>query len=126
MLQNLKVTPEAPLTTLGRYRWVVCGLLFFATTVNYMDRQILSLLKPILDSQLKWTNAQFGDVNAAFQLAYAVGVLGFGALIDRVGSKIGYAISIAAWSLAAMSHALVGSVNGFIAARVALGLGEGG
>jgi MFS transporter, ACS family, hexuronate transporter len=91
-----------------------------------MDRQILSLLKPILDSQLKWTNAEFGWVNAAFQLAYGVGLFGFGTLIDKIGTKIGYAASIAAWSLAAMSHALVGSVSGFIAARVALGLGEGG
>jgi ACS family hexuronate transporter-like MFS transporter len=110
----------------GRYRWLVCALLFFATTVNYMDRQILSLLKPLLDTELKWTNAQFGMVNAAFQAAYAIGLLSFGALIDRVGTKIGYAVSIAAWSLAAMSHALVGSVNGFFAARFALGLGEGG
>ena len=110
----------------GRYRWLVCALLFFATTVNYMDRQILSLLKPILDNELRWTNTQFGTVNAAFQAAYAVGLLSFGALIDRVGTKIGYAVSIAAWSLAAMAHALVGSVNGFFAARIALGLGEGG
>jgi len=113
-------------STVGRYRWLVCALLFFATTVNYMDRQILSLLKPILDSQLKWTNAEFGMVNAAFQLAYGIGLFVFGALIDKVGTKIGYAVSIAAWSLAAMSHALVGSVSGFVAARVALGLGEGG
>jgi ACS family hexuronate transporter-like MFS transporter len=110
----------------GRYRWLVCALLFFATTVNYMDRQILSLLKPILDNELRWTNAQFGMINAAFQAAYAVGLLGFGALVDRIGTKLGYAISIAAWSLAAMSHALVGSVNGFFGARFALGLGEGG
>jgi MFS transporter, ACS family, hexuronate transporter len=110
----------------GRYRWLICALLFFATTVNYMDRQILSLLKPILDNELKWTNAQFGMVNAAFQAAYAVGLVSFGALIDRVGTKIGYAVSIAAWSVAAMGHALVGSVNGFFAARVALGIGEGG
>jgi ACS family hexuronate transporter-like MFS transporter len=110
----------------GRYRWLVCALLFFATTVNYMDRQILSLLKPILDSELRWTNEQFGMINAAFQAAYAIGLLGFGALIDRIGTKVGYAISITAWSLAAMSHALVGSVNGFFGARFALGLGEGG
>ena len=113
-------------SVVGRYRWLVCALLFFATTVNYMDRQILSLLKPILDNQLRWTNAQFGMVNAAFQAAYAVGLISFGALIDRVGTKIGYAVSISAWSLAAMAHALVGSVNGFFAARIALGLGEGG
>ncbi len=110
----------------GRHRWLVCALLFFATTVNYMDRQILSLLKPILDGELGWTNAQFGEINAAFQAAYAIGLLAFGALIDRAGTKIGYAVSIAAWSLAAMSHALVGSVGGFFGARFALGLGEGG
>jgi ACS family hexuronate transporter-like MFS transporter len=113
-------------STIGRYRWLVCGLLFLATTINYIDRQILSLLKPILDDELKWTNEQFGIVNAAFQAAYAVGLLLFGAFIDRVGTRIGYAISIAAWSVAAVGHALVGSVRGFMGARVALGLGEGG
>ena len=89
MLQNLKVTSETPVTTSGHYRWVVCGLLFFATTVNYMDRQILSLIKPILDNQLHWSNEQFGAVNSAFQGAYATGGLIFGWLIDRLGSKIG-------------------------------------
>src|SRR5215813_3095863 len=84
------------------YRWWVCALLFLATTINYIDRQILSLLKPILDDELKWTNAQFGAINAWFQLAYAGGLLSFGALIDRVGTRIGYAISIAAWSVSAM------------------------
>jgi sugar phosphate permease len=106
MLQDLKANPEANATTTGRYRWIVCGLLFFATTVNYMDRQILSLLKPILDNQLHWSNEQFGAVNSAFQGAYAVGGLIFGYLVDRLGSKIGYAISITGWSLAAMGHAL--------------------
>ena len=108
------------------HRWAVCGLLFFATTINYIDRQILSLLKPILDDQLYWTNAEFGMVNSAFQGAYGVSLLVFGWLIDKYGTKIGYSISIAAWSLAAMGHALVGSVGGFLWARVALGLGEGG
>ena len=107
-------------------RWAVCALLFFATTINYIDRQILSLLKPILDEQLHWTNAEFGMVNSAFQGAYGLSLLGFGWFIDRFGTKIGYTVSIAAWSVAAMGHALVGSVSGFIWARVALGLGEGG
>jgi len=110
----------------GRYRWLVCTLLFLATTVNYIDRQILALLKPILDDYLHWTNAQFGLVNSAFQAAYAVGLLLFGAFVDRFGARIGYGVSIAAWSLAALGHALVGSVFGFGVARVALGLGEGG
>jgi ACS family hexuronate transporter-like MFS transporter len=112
--------------TVGRYRWLICLLLFLATTVNYIDRQILSLLKPILDEQLRWTNEQYGEVNAAFSGAYAVGLLLFGAFIDRVGTKIGYAVSIAAWSLSAIGHAMVGSVAGFFRARVALGLSEGG
>jgi len=113
-------------TAIGRYRWIVCGMLFFATTINYMDRQILSLLKPILDSQMGWTNEQFGAVNSAFQGAYAIGSLVFGWLIDRIGSKIGYSISIAGWSLAALGHALVSSVTGFFIARICLGLSEAG
>lgn len=115
-------TPNA----IGRYRWVICLLLFFATTINYIDRQILALLKPILDDELHWTNAEYGRVNAAFQGAYALGLLLFGWFIDRVGTKIGYAVSIAAWSLAAIGHAFVGSVGGFFRARIALGVSEGG
>ncbi len=119
-------TPAAARRGIGGYRWLICALLFLATTINYVDRQILALLKPILDEELGWTNEQFGAVNAAFQGAYAVGLLAFGAFIDRVGTKLGYAVSIAAWSVAAMGHALVGSVSGFFNARVALGLAEGG
>jgi ACS family hexuronate transporter-like MFS transporter len=117
---------DVPDGKIGNYRWVICALLFFATTINYIDRQILALIKPILDDQLKWTNEQYGDVQAAFQGAYAVGLLGFGWFIDRYGTKIGYAVSIAAWSVAAIAHAAVGSVSGFFNARLALGLGEGG
>jgi len=110
----------------GNYRWVVCALLFFATTVNYIDRQILSLLKPMLDEQLHWTNEEFGIVNSAFQGAYGLGMLIFGWFIDRYGTKIGYAVSIAAWSVAAIGHAFVSSVGGFMGARIALGLSESG
>jgi len=109
-----------------RYRWIVCALLFFATAISYMDRQILALLKPTLDQQLHWTNEQYGMVNSAFQGAYALSFLGFGCLIDRIGTKAGYAISIALWSLAAASHALAASLGGFIFARILLGLGEAG
>ncbi|HEX2734948.1 MAG TPA: MFS transporter [Polyangiaceae bacterium] len=112
--------------TIGRYRWFICTLLFLATTVNYLDRQILSLLKPMLDNELHWSSEDFGRVNAAFQGAYAIGLLLFGVFIDRFGTKIGYAVSIAAWSVAAASHAFAGSVSGFLRARMALGLGEGG
>ncbi len=123
--------PEPTLETpqpgpIGNYRWVICALLFFATTVNYIDRQILSLLKEILDKQIGWTNEQFGWVNSAFQLSYGIGLLGFGWFVDRFGTKIGYAVSIIAWSFSAAAHALVGSFSGFITARSALGLGEAG
>ena len=73
---------------IGNYRWVICALLFFATTINYIDRQILSLLKEILDKDIGWTNAQFGAVNSAFQFAYGIGLLGFGWFVDRFGTKI--------------------------------------
>jgi ACS family hexuronate transporter-like MFS transporter len=117
---------QGPNAAFGNHRWLVCALLFLATTINYIDRQILSLLKPILDTELGWSNQEFGKVNAAFQGAYAVGLLLFGAFVDRFGTKIGYAVSITAWSLAALGHALVASVGGFFGARIALGLGEGG
>src|SRR5438445_7138337 len=84
-----------PGTTMGNYRWVICALLFFATTINYIDRQILSLLKEVLDKEIGWTNEQFGFVNSVFQLAYGVGLLGFGWFVDRFGTKVGYAVSIA-------------------------------
>jgi MFS transporter, ACS family, hexuronate transporter len=110
----------------GNYRWVICALLFFATTVNYIDRQILALIKEILDKDIGWTNEQFGWANSAFQLSYGAGLLWFGWFVDRFGTKLGYGVSIAAWSVSAAAHSLVGSVNGFIGARVALGLGESG
>jgi len=110
----------------GNIRWTVVVLLFFATTVNYIDRQILSLIKPILDEELGWTNTEFGLVNSAFQGAYGLSLLFFGWFVDRFGPKIGYAVSITFWSLAAMLHAVAGSLSGFAFARTALGLGEGG
>jgi ACS family hexuronate transporter-like MFS transporter len=109
------------------HRWVILALLFFATTINYIDRSILSLIKPeYLDKELGWTNTEYGYVNSAFQFAYALGLLGFGWFIDRFGTKIGYTVSIVFWSLAAAGHAAVHSVFGFGVARVFLGLGEGG
>ncbi len=131
MPEAIKPRPEAPAApppsaAAGNYRWVVCALLFFATTINYIDRQILSLIKEILDQKIGWTNEEFGWVNSAFQLAYGVGLLGFGWFVDRFGTKLGYTISIVAWSVSAAAHGLVGSVSGFITARCALGLGEAG
>jgi len=91
----------------GKYRWVICTLLFFATTINYIDRQILALLKPILDTQIGWTNEQYGWVNALFQGAYGLGLLWFGWYVDKHGVRKGYAVSMIGWSLAALAHALI-------------------
>lgn len=113
-------------TKIGNYRWTICTLLFLATTINYVDRQILSLVKPILDVELGWSNEEFGIVNAVFQGAYGFGLLFFGWFVDRYGAKLGYAISIIGWSFAAMGHSLVSSVTGFMVARASLGLSEGG
>ena len=110
----------------GNVRWIVVILLFFATTINYVDRQILSLIKPILDKELGWSNTDFGLVNSAFQGAYGLSLLFFGWFVDRFGAKIGYAVSIAFWSVAAMAHSFAGTATGFFLARAALGLGEGG
>src|SRR5882724_5132280 len=110
----------------SHFRWFIVALLFLATTINYVDRQILALLKPILDVELGWTNQQYGYVNSAFQATYALSYVVFGWFIDRYGIKIGYTVSIAMWSLAAAGHGLVGSMRGFLFARFALGAGEGG
>ena len=118
---------EQPLVTkTGNYRWTICTLLFLATTINYVDRQILSLVKPILDEELGWTNEQFGIVNAVFQGTYGFGLLFFGWFVDRYGAKVGYAVSIIGWSLAAMGHSVVSTVTGFMIARATLGISEGG
>src|SRR5882762_9832287 len=108
------------------YRWVICALIFFATTINYVDRQIIGVLAPKLKHDLHWTDAQYGDIVFYFQTAYAIGLLLSGPVIDRIGTKLGYALSLLIWSFAAMAHALVRTVTGFSAARFALGLGEAG
>ena len=111
---------------MGRYRWRVCAMLLAATTINYIDRQVLGVLAPFLQDEIGWSEIQYGYIVMAFQGAYAIGLLCAGALIDRLGTRIGYAIAIAIWSVAAMSHALAASVVGFMIARFFLGLGEAG
>ena len=110
----------------GNFRWVICALLFFATTINYMDRQVFGILAPYLQKSIGWNEIQYGYVITAFQAAYAIGLLLVGGFIDRVGTRVGYAISIAVWSLSAMGHSLANSVLGFGIARTMLGLGESG
>jgi len=110
----------------GRYRWRVCAMLLAATTINYIDRQVLGVLAPFLQQQIGWNEVEYGYIVTAFQGAYAIGLLCAGAVIDRFGTRIGYAIAIGVWSVAAMSHALATGVIGFALARFALGLGESG
>ena len=111
---------------LGMYRWRVCAMLLAATTINYVDRQVLGVLAPFLQTEIGWNEIQYGYIVTAFQAAYAIGLLCIGAIIDRLGTRVGYAIAISVWSLAAMSHSLAASVVGFMLARFVLGLGEAG
>ena len=110
----------------GRYRWVICGLLFFATTINYVDRQVLGILSKDLQHSLGWNELQYGNIVAAFNAAYALGLLAAGRFMDRFGTRIGYSLALSIWSLAAMGHALASSALGFGIARAALGIGEAG
>ncbi|HEY4653591.1 MAG TPA: MFS transporter, partial [Cyclobacteriaceae bacterium] len=111
----------------GKYRWRICALVFFATTINYLDRQVISLLKDdYLQPMFNWSETDYANIVVAFQLAYAVGMLGAGWFIDKIGTKIGYAIALTVWSLAAVLHALARSTAGFAAARALLGISEAG
>lgn len=111
---------------IGRYRWVICALLFFATTINYVDRQIFGFLAPDLQRSIGWNEAQYGWIVTAFAAAYAISLLVMGRLMDWLGTRKGLSVAIIFWSLAAMGHAFARSAFGFGVARFALGLGEGG
>lgn len=129
---------------IGKYRWTICALLFFGTTINYLDRQVLSLLHPILEEEFNWSYSDYANITAFFQLAYAISMLFVGRIVDKLGTKTGFAIAIVVWSIGAMIHAyaveigtfasdflgilgvtgLSVSVVGFIIARLVLGIGE--
>ncbi len=111
---------------IGSYRWTICAILFFATTINYVDRQVIGILAPVLQRDIGWDQLDYGYIIMAFQAAYAIGQLLVGRLIDKIGTKTGYSLSMLVWSLAAMGHALVRTVFGFGLARFFLGLGESG
>lgn len=131
---------------MGNYRWTICALLFFATTVNYLDRQVLSLLHTKLEAEFNWTNSDYANITAAFQLVYAISMLFAGRIVDKLGTKWGYAVALIVWSLGAILHAkaipvgeglasmlgLIGitgvsvSVLGFVFSRAVLGFGESG
>lgn len=108
------------------FRWVILFMLFAATTINYLDRQILSLLKPVLDEEFGWSDEDYGLIMSVFQGAYAIGLILFGWIVDKYGAKLGFAVSIAWWSVGAILHALAAGVTSMGACRVVLGLGEGG
>ncbi len=142
----ITTAPIMNLEKIGKYRWTICAMLFFATTINYLDRQVLSLLQPLLAEEFGWSNSDYANIAAAFQFVYAISMLFAGRLIDRVGTKWGFALALIIWSVGAILHAyavnigtlftplaaLLGfstvsvSVLGFIIARAVLGFGESG
>src|SRR4051794_16088356 len=119
---SMPATREA--TRIGSFRWVVCGLLFFATTINYIDRQVLGILAPDLQREIGWSELDYGRIVIAFQLSYAVMMLFWGRILDKIGTKIGLTLAVGWWSLAAMGTALAQSAFGFGFARFLLGVGE--
>src|SRR5258708_13736878 len=110
----------------GRFRWVIWGLLFVGVTKNYMERQVLGVLKGPLHHEFGWNEIDYGNLVFAFQTAYALGMIFVGRLIDRLGTRIGYAAAMVFWSVASMGHALAHSLTAFVIARAALGFGEAG
>jgi ACS family hexuronate transporter-like MFS transporter len=113
-------------SAVGRYRWTIVLILFLAATVNYIDRQVIGVLKPTLSSEMHWSDVDYGNIVTAFQVAYAIGMVSMGRLLDKLGTKTGFALAAALWGVAAMGHGLAGSAVGFAVARFALGLGEAG
>ena len=113
-------------TTIGKYRWTICSLVFFATTVNYLDRQVISLLKSVLSADLKWDDGDYANIEITFKVFYSFGMLMAGSIVDKLGTKKGYAWATGLWSLAAIGHAFASSAFGFMIARAALGLTEAG
>ncbi|MEH3123562.1 MAG: MFS transporter [Sphingomonas phyllosphaerae] len=110
----------------GRYRWVICALLFAATAINYVDRQMIGVLKPTLQAEFGWTESDFATIIFWFQLAYAIGYVGFGKIVDTLGARAGYTVAILIWTVSHMAHGLATSVTTFAMARFGLGVGEAG
>src|SRR5260370_10435054 len=118
------VSPPVARPEHSSFRWTVCALLFFATTISYVDRQVLSLLAKTLEQHIGWTASEYGSITSAFAAAYAIGLLGAGRLLDKFGTRVAFAIAVAVWSAAAMMHAAATSALTFGIARVFLGFGE--
>lgn len=126
LLTDPPMPPVALSGTVSHYRWTICALLFFATTINYIDRQVIGILKPELSLQLGWNEIAYGNIIMAFQASYAAGLVIAGSLMDGLGTRRGYAFALALWSLAAIGHAFARTAFGFGVARAALGAGEAG
>jgi ACS family hexuronate transporter-like MFS transporter len=110
----------------GRVRWIVVALLFAATAINYIDRQMIGVLKPTLSKEFGWTESDFATIVFWFQMAYAIGYIGFGRVVDAIGARLGYAAAIVVWTISHMAHGLATGVTSFAAARFGLGVGEAG
>jgi ACS family hexuronate transporter-like MFS transporter len=127
MTSSIQTQEESsPGGRLGRVRWTICAMLFVATSINYMDRQVIAILKPTLEHSIGMSEVGYGYIVDAFQIAYALGLLAAGRFVDKVGTRIGYMVIMAVWSLSAMGHALANTVLEFGIARFFLGLGESG
>ncbi len=113
-------------TRIGKYRWTICALVFYATTINYLDRQVISLLKPTLEKEFSWTETDYSNIVIAFQFAYALGMVGAGRVIDKIGTKIGYALTLTLWSIASILHAFATGTLSFAIFRAFLGVTEAG
>jgi ACS family hexuronate transporter-like MFS transporter len=118
--------PEGKGGRIGRYRWVIVALLFAATAVNYIDRQMIGVLKPTLEAEFGWSESDFAGIVFWFQLAYAIGYVGFGRIVDTIGARLGYTIAIVIWTISHMAHGLASGVVSFALARFGLGIGESG
>lgn len=117
---------EAASARAGRYRWVIVALLFAATAVNYIDRQMIGVLKPTLQTEFGWSEGDFANIVFWFQMAYAIGYIGFGRIVDAIGARLGYTVAIVIWTISHMAHGLATGVASFAAARFGLGVGEAG
>ncbi len=119
-------SPSSLPTPRGKVRWIICALLFAAVVLSYIDRLVLSVLKPTLQAEYGWTETGYSDIVFWFQAAYGVGFLLFGRLIDKVGAKVGYFLAVSLWTVAHMAHGLVTSTIGFTLMRIPMALGESG
>ncbi len=111
---------------IGNFRWTICSLVFFATTINYLDRQVISLLKPTLEKEFNWSESDYSNIVVAFQFAYAIGMISVGRMIDKIGTKLGYALTLIFWSMASILHAFATGTLSFMIYRAFLGFTEAG